>query len=88
MEHEVEVKSGYVRNVPTRLAASEIGEEYMKFGKLKPDGVAICTRKDIDVCYVFIEFEVISGVRNAIKEVLSRIWEGISIHFRGQDLLL
>ncbi|KAK6122797.1 hypothetical protein DH2020_043459 [Rehmannia glutinosa] len=67
MEDEVEVKSVYVRNVPTTMAASEIGEEFKKFGKLKPDGVAIRTRKDIDVCYAFVEFEDISGVQNAIK---------------------
>ncbi|KAG8380983.1 hypothetical protein BUALT_Bualt06G0073200 [Buddleja alternifolia] len=60
IEDEVEVKSVYVRNVPTTMAASEIGEEFKKFGKLKPDG-------DIDVCYAFVEFEDISGVQNAIK---------------------
>ncbi|KAG8373207.1 hypothetical protein BUALT_Bualt12G0147000 [Buddleja alternifolia] len=68
IEDEVEVKSVYVRNVPTTMAASEIGEEFKKFGKLKPDGVAIRTRKDIDVCYAFVEFEDISGVQNAIKK--------------------
>ncbi|KAL7124159.1 hypothetical protein ABFS83_14G029200 [Erythranthe nasuta] len=67
MDDEVEVKSVYVRNVPTTMAASEIGEEFKKFGKLRPDGVAIRTRKDIDVCYAFVEFEDVSGVQNAIK---------------------
>ncbi|KAK6161115.1 hypothetical protein DH2020_004496 [Rehmannia glutinosa] len=66
-EDEVEVKSVYVRNVPTTMSASEIGEEFKRFGKLKPDGVAIRTRKDIDVCYAFVEYEDISGVQNAIK---------------------
>lgn len=46
----VEVKSVYVRNVPTTMSASEIGEEFKKFGKLRPDGVAIRTRK---VCFCF-----------------------------------
>ncbi|KAL0286604.1 UNVERIFIED_CONTAM: Nuclear transport factor 2 [Sesamum calycinum] len=63
----VEVKSVYVRNVPTTMAASEIAEEFKKFGTLKPDAVAIRTRKDIDVCYAFVEFEDITGVQNAIK---------------------
>ncbi|KAL3812419.1 hypothetical protein ACJIZ3_013687 [Penstemon smallii] len=67
LEDEFEVKSVYVRNVPTTMAASEIAEEFKKFGTLKPDGVAIRTRKDIDVCYAFVEFEDISGVQNAIK---------------------
>ncbi|GFQ02602.1 putative g3bp-like protein [Phtheirospermum japonicum] len=66
-DEEVEVKSVYVRNVPSTMAAFEIGEEFKKFGKLRPDGVAIRTRKDIDVCYAFVEFEDISGVQNAIK---------------------
>lgn len=39
------MKSVYVRNVPTTMSASEIGGEFEKFGKLKPDGVAIRTRK-------------------------------------------
>ncbi|XP_011091343.1 putative G3BP-like protein isoform X2 [Sesamum indicum] len=67
MEDDVEVKSVYVRNVPTTMAASEIAEEFKKFGTLKPDAVAIRTRKDIDVCYAFVEFEDITGVQNAIK---------------------
>lgn len=47
----VEVKSVYVRNVPTTMDPSEIEEEFKKFGKLKPDGVAIRTRK---VCSFYI----------------------------------
>ncbi|KAL8486709.1 hypothetical protein ACS0TY_022950 [Phlomoides rotata] len=67
MDDDVEVKSVYVRNVPTNMSASEIADEFKKFGKLKPDGVAIRTRKDIDVCYAFVEFDDIFGVQNAIK---------------------
>ncbi|KAK6122914.1 hypothetical protein DH2020_043338 [Rehmannia glutinosa] len=53
MEDEVEVKSVYVRNVPTTMAASEIERNSRSL--------------DIDVCYAFVEFEDISGVQNAIK---------------------
>ncbi|XP_019180548.1 PREDICTED: uncharacterized protein LOC109175679 isoform X4 [Ipomoea nil] len=67
VEDEMEVKSVYVRNVPTTMDPSEIEEEFTKFGKLKPDGVAIRTRKDFDVCYAFVEFEDVSSVQNAIK---------------------
>nr|GMD75441.1 putative G3BP-like protein isoform X1 [Ipomoea batatas] len=67
VEDEMEVKSVYVRNVPTTMDPSEIEEEFKKFGKLKPDGVAIRTRKDFDVCYAFVEFEDVSSVQNAIK---------------------
>ncbi|KAI3511484.1 hypothetical protein L1887_18638 [Cichorium endivia] len=67
VEDEVEVKSVYVRNVPSTAIASEIEEEFKKFGKIRQDGVAIRTRKDIDVCYAFVEFEDMTGVQNAIK---------------------
>ncbi|XP_070029934.1 nuclear transport factor 2-like isoform X1 [Nicotiana sylvestris] len=67
VEDEAEVKSVYVKNVPTTMAAYEIEEEFKKFGKLKPDAVAIRTRKDIDVCYAFVEFEDVTGVQNAIE---------------------
>lgn len=67
VEDDVEFKSVYVRNVPTTMAASEIEEEFKKFGKLSPAGVAIRTRKDIDVCYAFVEYDDITGVQNAIK---------------------
>ncbi|XP_047960057.1 nuclear transport factor 2-like [Salvia hispanica] len=83
MEDEVEVKSVYVRNVPTTMSASEIGEEFKKFGKLRPDGVAIRTRKDIDVCYAFVEFEDISGVQNAIKASVVNIG-GYELYIEGR----
>ncbi|XP_022873179.1 putative G3BP-like protein isoform X2 [Olea europaea var. sylvestris] len=83
MEDEVEVKSVYVRNVPTTMAASEIAEEFKKFGKLKPDGVAIRTRKDIDVCYAFVEFEDIYGVQNAVKASMVEIG-GHQLHIEGR----
>lgn len=41
----VEVKSVYVRNVPSTAIASDIEELLMKFGKIRQDGVAIRTRK-------------------------------------------
>ncbi|CAA2964658.1 G3BP isoform X2 [Olea europaea subsp. europaea] len=83
MADDVEVKSVYVRNVPTTMAASEIAEEFKKFGKLKPDGVAIRTRKDIDVCYAFVEFEDISGVQNAVKASMVQIG-GHQLHIEGR----
>ncbi|KAA8527816.1 hypothetical protein F0562_035315 [Nyssa sinensis] len=67
VEDEGEIKSVYVRNLPSTVSASEIEEEFKKFGKLKPDGVAIRNRKDLGVCYAFVEFEDFSGVQNAIK---------------------
>ncbi|XP_057459534.1 nuclear transport factor 2-like isoform X1 [Actinidia eriantha] len=67
LEDEGEIKSVYVRNLPSTVSAVEIEEEFKKFGRLKPDAVAIRNRKDIGVCYAFVEFEDINGVQNAIK---------------------
>ncbi|KAI3683355.1 hypothetical protein L1987_83858 [Smallanthus sonchifolius] len=67
VDNEAEVKSVYVKNVPSTATASDIEEEFKKFGKIRQDGVAIRTRKDLDVCYAFVEFEDITGVHNAIK---------------------
>ncbi|KAJ0612497.1 putative Ras GTPase-activating protein-binding protein [Helianthus annuus] len=67
VDDDAEVKSVYVKNVPSTATASDIEEEFKKFGKIRQDGVAIRTRKDLDVCYAFVEFEDITGVHNAIK---------------------
>ncbi|XP_076961178.1 nuclear transport factor 2-like isoform X1 [Bidens hawaiensis] len=67
VDDEAEVKSVYVKNVPSTASVSDIEEEFKKFGKIRPDGVAIRTRKDLDVCYAFVEFEDITSVHNAIK---------------------
>ncbi|KAA8548882.1 hypothetical protein F0562_000566 [Nyssa sinensis] len=67
VEDEGEIKSVYVRNLPSTVSASEIEEEFNKFGKLKPDGVAIRNQKEYGVFYAFVEFEDITGVQNAIK---------------------
>ncbi|CAN6725901.1 unnamed protein product [Malus baccata var. baccata] len=63
-----EIKSVYVRNLPTTVSPSEVEEEFVNFGKLKqPEGVVIRSRKDVGVCYAFVEFEDITGVQNAVK---------------------
>ncbi|EPS73243.1 hypothetical protein M569_01512, partial [Genlisea aurea] len=84
-DDDVEVKSVYVRNVPTSMSGSEIHDEFKKFGKLRPDGVAIRTRKDIDVCYAFVEFEDASGVQNAIKASVVQIG-GHQLYIEGRRL--
>ncbi|XP_076951600.1 nuclear transport factor 2-like [Bidens hawaiensis] len=45
VDDEAEVKSIYVKNVPSTASVSDIEEEFKKFGKIRPDGVAIRTRK-------------------------------------------
>ncbi|XP_043807121.1 nuclear transport factor 2 isoform X2 [Manihot esculenta] len=63
-----EIRSVYVRNLPTTVSAAEIEEEFKNFGKIVPDGVVIRSRKDVGVCYAFVEFEDMTGVHNAVKE--------------------
>ncbi|KAF7837416.1 putative G3BP-like protein [Senna tora] len=62
-----EIKSVYVRNLSPTVSASEIEEEFKNFGRIRPDGVVIRSRKDVGVCYAFVEFEDMNGVHNAVK---------------------
>ncbi|KAL5195663.1 putative G3BP-like protein [Glycine soja] len=66
-EDEDEIKSVYVRNLSPTVSASEIEEEFKNFGRIQPDGVVIRSRKDVGVCYAFVEFEDMMGVHNAVK---------------------
>ncbi|XP_058001197.1 nuclear transport factor 2 isoform X2 [Hevea brasiliensis] len=64
---EDEIRSVYVRNLPTTVSEAEIEEEFKNFGKIAPDGVVIRSRKDVGVCYAFVEFEDMTGVHAAVK---------------------
>ncbi|CAL5436502.1 unnamed protein product [Camellia sinensis] len=64
---EGELKSVYVRNLPSTISAADIELEFKTFGRILPDGVFIRNRKDIGVCYAFVEFEDLHAVQNAIK---------------------
>ncbi|XP_010262452.1 PREDICTED: putative G3BP-like protein isoform X2 [Nelumbo nucifera] len=66
-EEEGELRSVYVRNLPPTVSVSDIEQEFKNFGRIKPDGVAIRHRKDVGICYAFVEFEDIAGVQNAIQ---------------------
>ncbi|XP_014514711.1 putative G3BP-like protein [Vigna radiata var. radiata] len=66
-EDEDEIKSVYVRNLSPTVSPSEIEEEFKNFGRIRPDGVVIRSRKDVGVCYAFVEFEDMTGVHNAVK---------------------
>lgn len=65
--HEDEIRSVYVRNLLPTLSEAEIEEEFKNFGEIMPDGVVIRSRKDVGVCYAFVEFEDMAGVHNAVK---------------------
>lgn len=66
-EDEDEIKSVYVRNLSPAVSPSEIEDEFKNFGRIRPDGVIIRSRKDVGVCYAFVEFEDMTGVHNAVK---------------------
>ncbi|XP_027926965.1 putative G3BP-like protein isoform X3 [Vigna unguiculata] len=67
LEDEGEVTSVYVRNLPANVTEAEIDQEFKNFGRIKPDGIFIRVRKEIGVCYAFVEFEDIVGVQNALQ---------------------
>ncbi|XP_022634876.1 putative G3BP-like protein isoform X2 [Vigna radiata var. radiata] len=67
LEDEGEVTSVYVRNLPANVTEAEIDQEFKNFGRIKPDGIFIRVRKEIGVCYAFVEFEDIIGVQNALQ---------------------
>ncbi|MFS7894634.1 putative Ras GTPase-activating protein-binding protein [Helianthus anomalus] len=64
---EGDSKSVYVRNLPTTVTSQEIFEEFKNFGKIKQDGVFMKNRKDVGVCFAFVEFEDFEGVQRAIE---------------------
>ncbi|KAE7997888.1 hypothetical protein FH972_002481 [Carpinus fangiana] len=66
-EEEGEPKSVYVRNLPPTVTESEIELEFKNFGTIIPDGIFVRLRKEIGVCYAFVEFEDLIGVQNALK---------------------
>ncbi|URD83674.1 Nuclear transport factor 2 (NTF2) domain [Musa troglodytarum] len=63
-----EERSVYVGNLPSSISTSNLEQEFKNFGRLKPDGVSIRSRKEAGVFYAFIEYEDATGVQNALKE--------------------
>lgn len=76
VQEEGELTSVYVRSLPSNVTNADLEKEFKKFGKIKRNGVFIRNKKEIGVCFAFVEFEDMSGVYNAIKaspiEVLGR----------------
>ncbi|KAG8499663.1 hypothetical protein CXB51_006111 [Gossypium anomalum] len=73
VEYEGELKSVYVRNLPNTVSESEIMEEFKKFGEISPDGVVIRSRKDVGICYAFVEYEDMTSVHNAVKAGIAQV---------------
>ncbi|KAI3760211.1 hypothetical protein L1987_50602 [Smallanthus sonchifolius] len=67
VNEEGESLSVYVRNLPTFVTSQEILQEFKNFGRIKQDGVFLKNRKDVGICFAFVEFEDISSVQKAIE---------------------
>ncbi|KAL8146873.1 nuclear transport factor 2-like [Apium graveolens] len=64
---EEESKSVYVKNLPPTVTTFDLQQEFENFGRIKPDGVFIKNRKEVGVCFAFVEFEDVESVQNAIR---------------------
>ncbi|XP_010940714.1 nuclear transport factor 2 [Elaeis guineensis] len=77
-EDEGEEKSVYVGNLPSSVSAYDLENEFRNFGRLKPDGVTVRSRKDSGGYYAFVEFEDAAAVQNALK--------ASPIHLNGRQI--
>ncbi|KAG6504048.1 hypothetical protein ZIOFF_036373 [Zingiber officinale] len=78
-----DTKSVYVGNLPSSISISDLEQAFKHFGKLRPEGVSIRSRKESDVFYAFIEYEDAIGVQNALKASPVQI-NGRLIHAEGR----
>ncbi|KAJ7554894.1 hypothetical protein O6H91_05G014600 [Diphasiastrum complanatum] len=61
---EGEGRSIYVKSLPISVTASQLADEFSKFGLIKPGGINVRSMKGF--CYAFVEFEDSSSAQNAI----------------------
>ncbi|OEL27586.1 hypothetical protein BAE44_0011396 [Dichanthelium oligosanthes] len=63
---EEEFISVYVGNLSPSTSVFDLEKVFQAFGRIKPDGVAIRSRKEAGVFFGFVEFEDMSGIQNAL----------------------
>ncbi|GAB2213627.1 hypothetical protein Droror1_Dr00017939 [Drosera rotundifolia] len=77
VQEEGERASVYVRNLPSNVKNADLERELKNFGRIKPNGVFIKNKKDVGVCFAFVEFEDMTGVQTAVQaspiELLGRL---------------
>ncbi|KAH9296486.1 hypothetical protein KI387_040074, partial [Taxus chinensis] len=56
----------YIRNLPYNATASQLEEEFKKFGSIKPSGVQVRSKQG-GFCYGFVEFEAAASVQIALE---------------------
>lgn len=66
-EDEEEFLSVYVGNLSPSTSVFDLEKVFQAFGRIKPDGVAIRSRKDAGVFFGFVEFENMSGIQNSLN---------------------
>ncbi|ONK79567.1 uncharacterized protein A4U43_C01F7690 [Asparagus officinalis] len=66
-EDEGEVKSVYVGNLSSSVSASDLEHEFKNFGRIRPNGVTVRSRKDSGGFYAFVEFEDAASVQSALQ---------------------
>ncbi|KAG2567343.1 nuclear transport factor 2-like isoform X2 [Panicum virgatum] len=59
--------SVYVGNLSPSTSVFDLEKVFQAFGRIKPDGVAIRSRKEAGVFFGFVEFEDMSGIQNALN---------------------
>lgn len=64
---EGDSKSVYVGNLPSSVSASDLENEFKRFGRIIPNGVSVRSRKDSGGLYAFVEFEDSISAQNAFK---------------------
>ncbi|XP_009397546.2 nuclear transport factor 2-like isoform X2 [Musa acuminata AAA Group] len=83
VEDEGEARSVYVGNLSSSISVVDLEQVFKNFGRLRPDGVSIRSRKESDVFYAFIEYEDAIGVHNALKASPIQL-NGRLIHVEGR----
>lgn len=65
-EDEGEFLSVYVGNLSPATSVFDLEKVFQAFGRIKPDGVAIRSRKEAGVFFGFVEYENMSGIQKAL----------------------
>eukprot|EP00250_Pteridium_aquilinum_P006193 c16160_g1_i1 orf=625-2181(-) len=65
-ELEGDGRSVYVKNLPLNIMATELEEEFKKYGSIKPGGANLRNQR-AGVCFAFIEYDEPSSAQSAIE---------------------
>jgi RNA recognition motif-containing protein len=59
--------SVYIGNLSPSTSVFDLEKVFQAFGRIKPDGVAIRSRKEAGIFFGFVEYEDMSGIHNALR---------------------